>query len=125
MGVTFPAQLFAAVVVAFEQTLKVCGIAPPFVTVNVTAPWATVFDDSLNPNSDGLPAVTAIVAAARTGVACATGTATRTSAATADSRTRACLVMRLLPPGTGSGLLPRPRPVGTGSFAWSFVVGRR
>src|SRR5438309_11479472 len=77
-------------------------MAPPFVTANVTAPWATVFADSLNPNSDGLPAVTAIVAAVRTGLACATGTATRTSAASADSRTRACLVMRLLPPGTGS-----------------------
>src|SRR5438067_10883596 len=43
--------------------LKSCGRLPLLVTLNVTVPRAAVFFDRMKWNSDGLPAVTAIVAA--------------------------------------------------------------
>jgi hypothetical protein len=109
--VPLPVQVSAFVVVGFVQTLKSCGTVPPFVTVNVTEPCATVFVDSFQLNSDGLPAVTVTVAVVRAGLARAVGTATSTSAAKASSGIRACLVIvssrwgssRPFGPGSGCG----------------------
>src|SRR5581483_6411212 len=95
-GVVLPVHEVAAVVVGFVHSLKSCGIWPPFVTLNVTEPCATVFVDSLKPNSEGFPAVTVTVAAARVDFAAATGTTTTsTRAAAASSSVRTCF-MRLL-----------------------------
>src|SRR5581483_491207 len=95
-GVVLPVHEVAAVVVGFVHSLKSCGIWPPFVTVNVTEPCATVFVDSLKPNSEGFAAVTVTVAAARVDFAAATGTTTTsTRAAAASSSVRTCF-MRLL-----------------------------
>src|SRR5262249_51522731 len=105
--VTLPVQVSAFVVVGLVQTLKSCGTVPLFVTLNVTEPWATVFVESLKPNSDGLPAVTVTVAVVRAGFARAVGTATSTSAAKASNMIRACLVIVLLQVGSS-------RPFGPG-----------
>jgi hypothetical protein len=57
----------AAFVVGFVQIEKSCGMVPLFVYLKVTVPCGTVFVESTNLNSDGLPAVTVTVVAARTG----------------------------------------------------------
>src|SRR5581483_7046116 len=91
-GVPLPAHVSAAALVdGLLHSLKVCGIAPLFVTLNVTEPCGTVFVDSLKPNSEGLPAVTLTVAATRLGWAWAAAARTSPSEATASSRMRACL----------------------------------
>src|SRR4051794_26752146 len=64
------------------QTLKSWTIAPRFVTVKTTVPRRTVLVESLNANSDGLPAVTVAVfpALLATGPAPAVSTAQASTA---------------------------------------------
>jgi hypothetical protein len=60
----FPAHVFfVRLPFGLAQILKSCGRVPvaEFVILNTTAPWRTVFGTIVNLNSDGLPAVTAIV----------------------------------------------------------------
>ena len=62
-GVVLPTHEFAfAVALGFVQISNVCAIFPALLTEKVTVPAETseVFD-SLNPSSDGFPAVTTIV----------------------------------------------------------------
>src|SRR5580700_10203139 len=98
-AVPLPAHLFALPPVLAEQTKNVWERAPLLVTLNVTEPVATDLVESVNENSEGLPAVTVTVAPdAFAGCAIAGTAQASTAAETRPNMTTRSLVIRFDPP---------------------------